>query len=249
MRSHDERDAVNLYVEQTPNDVVFKEYGALAIGNQLSRFQARTLCGLFFWTGFANPFIGTREVMIKEVFSVTLVLFSVIDILGSLPVVVEIKNRVGALQVIKTTLAAGFLMVSFLFVGDAILHLLGTDASSFAIAGAIVILFIGLEMVLGIKIFRVEPDETDTTSIVPLAFPLIAGAGTLTTILSLKAEFSQWTIFGGIVLNLGIIYLVLRSCGWIEKKLGAAGLSVLRKVFGIVLLSIAVKLLKTNLVV
>jgi multiple antibiotic resistance protein len=185
--------------------------------------------------------------MVKEVFSVTLVLFSVIDILGSLPIVVDIKNRVGSLQVIKTTLAAGALMVVFLFIGDSILHLFGTDVNSFAIAGAIVIFLIGLEMILGVKIFKQEPDETNTTSIVPLAFPLIAGAGTLTTILSLKAEFSQWSILGGILVNLAIVYAVLRTCGVIEQKLGRGGLSVLRKVFGIVLLSIAVKLLRTNL--
>ena len=140
-------------------------------------------------------------------------------------------------------------MIAFLFVGDAILHLLGTDVNSFAIAGAIVILLIGLEMILGVNIFKQDPDETNSTSIVPLAFPLIAGAGTLTTILSLRAEFSQWSILAGIVVNLAIIYAVLNSCGWIEGKLGRGGLSVLRKIFGIVLLSIAVKLLRTNLVI
>ena len=139
-------------------------------------------------------------------------------------------------------------MVCFLFIGDAILHLLGTDVSSFAIAGSIVILLLGLEMVLGIHIFKQDPDEaSDSTSIVPLAFPLIAGAGTLTTILSLKSEFPQWTILIAILVNLIVVFLVLKSCGWIEKKLGSGGLSVLRKIFGIVLLSIGVKLLKTNL--
>jgi multiple antibiotic resistance protein len=185
--------------------------------------------------------------MFKDILSVSLVLFSVIDILGSLPVVVDIKNRAGNLQAIKTTLAAGLLMLLFLIIGDSILHLLGTDVNSFAIAGAIVILLIGLEMVLGINLFKQNPDETDTTSIVPLAFPLIAGAGTLTTILSLKSEFSQSSIMAGIVINLAIVYGVLKSCGWIERRLGHGGLSVLRKVFGIVLLSIAVRLLRTNL--
>ena len=128
--------------------------------------------------------------MVKEIVSVSLVLFSVIDILGSLPVVVDIKNRMGVLQVAKTTCAAGILMLSFLLIGDAILHLLGTDVNSFAVAGAIVIFLIGLEMILGIRIFKQDPDEMATSSIVPLAFPLIAGAGTLTTILSLKAELS-----------------------------------------------------------
>ena len=185
--------------------------------------------------------------MVKEILSVSLVLFSVIDILGSLPVVVDIKNRVGTLQAVKTTVAAGLLMVLFLLIGDSILHLLGTDVNSFAVAGAIVILLIGLEMVLGIHLFKQDPDATDTTSIVPLAFPLIAGAGTLTTILSLKSEFTQWSIMAGNLINLVVIYGVLKSCGWIEGKLGRGGLSVLRKIFGIVLLSIAVRLLRTHL--
>lgn len=189
--------------------------------------------------------------MVKEIVSVTLVLFSVIDILGSLPVVVSIKERVGTLQVVKTTCVAGALMIAFLFIGDAILHLLGTDVNSFAVAGAIVILIIGFEMILNVRIFRQESEEDDlnTASIVPLAFPLIAGAGTLTTILSLKAEFSQGIILAGIVVNLAVVYGVLRSCGWIEKRLGKNGLSILRKVFGIVLLSIGVKLIRTNLFV
>ena len=115
--------------------------------------------------------------MVKEFFSVTLILFSVIDIVGSLPVVVDIKNRVGALQVMKTTLAAGALMITFLLIGDSVLHLLGTDVNAFAIAGGIVILLIGLEMVLGIRIFKTDPEECETSSIVPIAFPLIAGRG------------------------------------------------------------------------
>ncbi len=184
----------------------------------------------------------------KEIASVTLVLFSVIDILGSLPVVVEIRNRVGKLETLKTTLIAGTMMVAFLFVGEGLLHLFGTDVSSFAVAGAMVILAIGVEMVLGIKIFRSEPDDSETSSIVPLAFPLIAGAGTLTTILSLKAEYSYISILVGIVLNLVVVFYVLKSSGWIESRLGKAGLNVVRKIFGIVLLSIAVKLIKTHLV-
>ncbi|MGB1929931.1 MAG: MarC family protein, partial [Mariniblastus sp.] len=205
-----------------------------------------TSTGFFYRPAFQCLFADSTS-MFKEILSVSLVLFSVIDILGSLPVVVDIKNRAGSLQVLKTTLAAGLLMLLFLVIGDSILHLLGTDVNSFAIAGAIVILLIGLEMVLGIHLFKQNPDETDTTSIVPLAFPLIAGAGTLTTILSLKSEFSQWSITFGIIINLAIVYVVLKSCGWIERRLGHGGLSVLRKVFGIVLLSIAVRLLRTNL--
>ncbi len=187
--------------------------------------------------------------MVKEVLSVTLVLFSVIDILGSLPVVVDIQNRTGKLQTKKTTVVAGCLMIAFLFIGEGILHLFGTDVSSFAVAGAIVIFAIGLEMILGIEIFKKETEGDSNASIVPLAFPMIAGAGTLTTILALKAEFSQWSILIGITLNLFVVYGVLRASGWIERKIGTQGLSVLRKVFGIVLLSIAVKLFRANLFV
>ncbi|MEM7456430.1 MAG: MarC family protein [Planctomycetota bacterium] len=182
-----------------------------------------------------------------EFCSVSLVLFSVIDIPGSLPLVVDIKNKTGSIQSLKATIAAGVLMLLFLFAGDSLLHLLGIDVSSFAVAGSIVIFLIGLEMILGVTIFKEDPDAGESASIVPLAFPMIAGAGTLTTILSLKAEFSYWSILGAILINLVIVYVALQSCGWLEKKAGRSGLSVLRKVFGIVLLSIAVKLFKSNL--
>ena len=187
--------------------------------------------------------------MVKEIFSVSLVLFSVIDILGSLPVIVDIQNRTGKLQSNKTTLIAGSLMIAFLFIGEGVLHLFGTDVSSFAVAGAIVIFAIGLEMILGIEIFKKEKEGEGNASIVPLAFPMIAGAGTLTTILALKAEFSHLSIVLGIGMNLAVVYVVLRTSGWIESKIGSKGLSVLRKIFGIVLLSIAVKLFRTNLFV
>lgn len=185
--------------------------------------------------------------VVREVFSVALILFSVIDILGSLPLIVDIQNRTQRLSVRKTTLVAGALMVVFLFVGEGILHLFGTDVSSFAVAGAIVIFAIGMEMLLGIELFRQDSESDGNESIVPLAFPMIAGAGTLTTILSLKAEFSRASILTGIVLNLIVVYFVLRGSRWIESRLGQGGLSVLRKVFGIVLLSIAVKLFRANL--
>ena len=184
--------------------------------------------------------------LFAQVLSVSLILFSVIDIVGSLPVVVDIRNRSGGLQTAKTTLCAGGLMIAFLFAGEAVLHLLGTDTSSFAIAGALVLLAIGAEMVLGVRLFKEDANNFQTSSIVPLAFPLIAGVGTLTTILSLKSEYSYFVILAGISINLVIVYYVLNSCGWIERKLGPGGLSVLRKVFGIVLLSIAVKLFKAN---
>ncbi len=182
-----------------------------------------------------------------EFLTVSLILFSVIDIVGSLPIVVDLKNRAGQLKTRQATLSAGLLMVVFLFAGEGILHLFGTDVASFAIAGALVILAMGVEMILDIHLFKQRPDETSTASIVPLAFPLIAGAGTLSTILTLKTAYSQWSILAAIVINLAIVFGVLQSSNWIEQRLGRNGLSVLRKVFGILLLSIAVKLIRSHL--
>lgn len=183
---------------------------------------------------------------LKEIFSVTLILFSVIDILGSLPVIIALKEQGKKIEAAKATIVSGLLMLVFLIAGKSILALFGVDVSSFAVAGGIVIFIIGLEMILGIKIFR-DVDESSNSTIVPLAFPLIAGAGTLTTILSLKAEYSALNIGIGIVVNLIFVYLVLRSSSYIHRKIGKGGTAVLRKVFGIILLAIAIKLLKTNL--
>jgi multiple antibiotic resistance protein len=186
-------------------------------------------------------------IQLQQVCSVTLVLFSVIDVIGSLPLIVDLRSRSGPIQTRKTTLVAGVIMVAFLFVGETILHLFGTDVRSFAIAGALVIFAIGVEMVLGIHLFKEEPAALKSAAIVPLAFPFIAGTGTLTTILTLKADYGQSIILIGILLNLVVVYLVLRSSGWFERRLGAGGLHLVRKVFGIVLLSIAVKILRSNL--
>lgn len=182
----------------------------------------------------------------KEIISVSLVLFSVIDILGSLPIVIELKRKEGRIQSELATLIAGVIMFAFLFVGESILKLFSLDVQSFAIAGAIVLFFLGIEMVLGIVLFRDE-SESKSGSIVPLAFPVIAGAGTMTTIISLRAEYEQVNILIGIAVNLVFVYIVLKASTWIEKRLGKSGANVLRKVFGIILLAIAVKLFKSNL--
>lgn len=182
----------------------------------------------------------------KEILSVSLVLFSVIDIIGSIPVIIDLKKRAGRIESEKATLASGIIMFAFLYLGESILHLFGVDVQSFAIAGALVIFFVGLEMVLGIHIFKGEA-QSKASSIVPLAFPMIAGAGTMTTIMSLRSEFDQMTILVGIALNLVFIYLVLKTSSWLERKLGATGAEVLRKIFGVILLAIAVKLFKTNI--
>lgn len=183
----------------------------------------------------------------KEIFSVSLILFSVIDILGSIPVIIDLKKRTGVLRSAQATLVAGLIMVAFLFAGESILKLFGLDTSSFAIAGALVIFFLGLEMILGIHFFKGEvAGSGSSASIVPIAFPIIAGAGTMTTILSLRAEFNQISILIAILLNLVLVYFVLRASGWIEKKLGQAGSDVLRKVFGVILLAIAIKMFRTH---
>jgi multiple antibiotic resistance protein len=181
----------------------------------------------------------------KEILSVTLILFSVIDILGSIPIVINLRKKVGHIQSGKATLAAGVLMILFLLVGKSILGLFGIGVEDFAIAGALIIFALGAEMILGIELFKPDPEASTTSaSIVPIAFPLIAGAGTLTTILTLKAEYTQMNIAVGIVINLGIVYAVLKSTNWLERKLGKTGLDVLRRIFGIILLSIAIKIFK-----
>lgn len=181
----------------------------------------------------------------KELISVSLILFSVIDILGSLPVILDLKKRGVAIESNKASLVALLIMTAFLWIGEPLLHLFGVDVQSFAVAGAIVIFLLGLEMILGISLFR-DVHESASGSIVPLAFPLIAGAGTMTTIISLKAKYDPVNIQLGIVLNMVFVWLVLHSSEWLGRKLGENGANVLRKVFGIILLAIAVKLFKDN---
>jgi len=181
---------------------------------------------------------------LKQILSVTLILFSVIDILGSIPIVINLRKKVGHIQSEKATLAAGFLMILFLLVGKSILNLFGIGVEDFAIAGALIIFALGAEMILGIELFKPDPEASSGASIVPIAFPLIAGAGTLTTILTLKSEYTQANIAVGIVINLVIVYGVLKSTNWLERKLGKTGLDVLRRIFGIILLSIAIKIFK-----
>lgn len=186
---------------------------------------------------------------IKEIVSVSLILFSVIDIFGSIPIIIDLKKKAGGyIQSGKATFVAGILMVLFLFVGESILHLFALDVASFAVAGAIVIFLLGMEMVLGISIFNEDESLARSASVVPIAFPLIAGAGTMTTILTLKASYSTFNILIGILLNLLLVYAVLRASNWIEQKIGRGGEAILRKVFGIILLAISIKIFQTNLV-
>jgi multiple antibiotic resistance protein len=173
-----------------------------------------------------------------------MILFAVIDVLGAIPVVIDLGNRMGEINARKATLVSGAIMIAFLFLGESILKLIGLDIASFALAGAIVIFFIGIEMVLGIKISKEE--TSSAVSVVPIAFPLIAGTGTLTTLLSIRAEFSIENLIVGILINLIFVYVVLRNTKHLEKLFGPGGIIILRKVFGIVLLAIAIKLFLTN---
>lgn len=181
----------------------------------------------------------------KELISVSLILFSVIDIVGSLPILIDLKKRGIQIESGKASLAALVLMTIFLYGGEALIRLFGIDVQSFAVAGSIVLFLIGMEMILGIRIFR-DSEATNSGSIVPVAFPLIAGAGALTTIISLKAKYQVVNIQIGVVLNILFVYLVLRSSDRLGKLLGEGGTSVLRKIFGIILLAIAIKLFKDN---
>lgn len=184
---------------------------------------------------------------LKEIFSVSLILFSVIDIVGSVPFIILIKKREGRIYAEKATIISAALMVAFLYLGQSILNLFGLDVASFAVAGAIVIFIVAMEMILGITLIKDDPDAKGSGSIVPLAFPLIAGAGTLTTIISLRAVYQETNVLIGILVNLILIYIVLRSVSWLERVIGKSGFAVLRRVFGVILLAIAVKILKGNI--
>lgn len=182
---------------------------------------------------------------LKEIITATMILFAVIDILGSIPIIIGLRKKVGHIQSEKASIVGASIMVAFLFVGESILTLIGIDVNSFAVAGAFIIFFLAIEMVLGITLYK--DDAPESASIVPIAFPLIAGAGTMTSLLSLRAEYYVENIIVAIIINIIFVYIVLKSSVKIEKILGANGLNIIRKVFGVILLAIAVKLFATNI--
>jgi multiple antibiotic resistance protein len=184
------------------------------------------------------------EVRMLDILSVFMVLFAVIDITGAIPYILELKRKSGDIDAGKASLVAYGILLLFLFIGEPFLNLFGVDINSFAIAGSFVLLFLGLEMVLGIEFFKYE--SLKQSSIFPLAFPLIAGAGSMTTIISLKAAYSLWTIFIALSLNMLIVYLVLKATRLVERILGTTGILILTKVFGIILLAIAIRLFLSN---
>lgn len=181
----------------------------------------------------------------REIATASMILFAVIDIIGSIPIVIDLKAKVGRIQSEKASIVAGILMIVFLFLGKEILNLIGIDVNSFAVAGSLILFFLALEMILGITLYKDE--EPATAAVVPLAFPLIAGAGTMTTLLSLRAEYEAINIIVAIVINIIFVFIVLKSSGKIEKFLGKQGINVIRKIFGVILLAIAVKLFASNI--
>lgn len=183
---------------------------------------------------------------LKQIITLSLTLFAIIDVIGSIPILINIKRKYGHIRSGKVTIFSFLLLSFFLFFGDTMLDLIGLDIASFAIAGAIVIFLIGLEMILGIEIFK-EDQDVKSATIVPIAFPLIAGAGTITTVISLQSEYEIMQIFIGIVVNMAFVYVILKLIPWLENKIGVATISILRRIFGVLLLAIAVKIFTTNL--
>jgi len=187
------------------------------------------------------------EFSFKETLTAFMVLFAVIDVIGNIPIIIDLRKKVGHIQSEKASIIAGGIMILFLFVGKSLLSLIGIDVNSFAVAGAFILFFIALEMILGITLYKDDDDAGITASVFPLAFPLIAGPGSLTTLLSLRAEFRIENIIIAVILNVILIYIVLKTSKRIERFIGPNGIKIIRKIFGVILLAIAVKLFATNI--
>ena len=184
---------------------------------------------------------------LKEIFTAFMVLFAVIDIIGNIPIIIDLRKKAGHIQSEKASIIGGVIMIVFLFVGVSILKLVGIDVHSFAVAGAFILLFIALEMILGITLYKQDEEFSLNATVFPLAFPLIAGPGSLTTLLSLKSEFSTENIIVALIINVIFIFIVLKTSVKIEKLIGQNGINITRKIFGVVLLAIAVKLFTSNI--
>ena len=186
------------------------------------------------------------EFNLKDILTIFMVLFAVIDIVGNIPIIIDLRQKAGQIQSEKASLIAGFILIIFLFIGEQLLSIIGIDVHSFAVAGSLIIFFIALEMILGIKIYKDDKNPLNAT-VFPLAFPLIAGPGSLTTLLSLKAEFSNTNIIIAIIINMLFIYVILKGSKRIEKMIGENGIGIIRKIFGVILLAISIKLFTTNI--
>lgn len=185
---------------------------------------------------------------LKEILTATMVLFAVIDIVGSLPIIITLREKAGHIQSEMASVIAAVLMIAFLFIGKKILSLIGINVNEFAVAGSLILFFLALEMILGITLFKEDEDSSPKlASVFPLAFPLLAGPGTLTTVLSLRAEYDIQNIIVAVIINILFIYIVLKTSGKLQRLFGKNGIIIIRKVFGVVLLAIAVKLFTTNI--
>lgn len=193
---------------------------------------------------------GLETLKFSEIITVSLTLFAVIDILGSIPILIGIKQKMGDIHAGLATLVSSVLMLAFFFFGSELLGFMGLDVPSFAIAGSIIIFFLAMEMVLGIEFFKTDSSASGSKSgsIVPIAFPMIAGSGTLTTVMSLQATYAPYNILIGILVNMVIVFICLKSLGFLEKLLGPSGIAVVRKFFGVILVAIAIKIFKENVV-
>ena len=187
------------------------------------------------------------QLSFKEIFTAFMVLFAVIDVVGNIPLIIDLRKKVGHIQSEKASIISGIIMIVFLFLGQSILNLIGIDVNSFAVAGAFILFFLALEMILGITLYKEEENNSMTASVFPLAFPLIAGPGSLTTLLSIRAEFRIENIIIAVVLNVIVIYIVLKTSKKIERMIGSNGINIIRKIFGVILLAIAVKLFTSNI--
>ncbi|MAT90126.1 MAG: hypothetical protein CMC35_05490 [Flavobacteriaceae bacterium] len=187
------------------------------------------------------------ELDFKQILTATMVLFAVIDIVGNIPIVISLREKSGHIHSEKASIVAAIVMIVFLFLGESILRLIGINVNEFAVAGAFILFFIALEMILGVTLFKEGATSPDLASIFPLAFPMLAGPGSLTTLLSLRAEYNIWNIIIAIVLNIVIIYAVLKTSGKLQRILGKNGIMIIQKVFGVILLAIAVKLFTSNI--
>lgn len=184
---------------------------------------------------------------LKEIFTAFMVLFAVIDIVGNIPIIIDLRKKAGHIQSEKASVIAGVIMIIFLFVGESILKLVGIDVHSFAVAGAFILLFIALEMILGITLYKQDEESSLNATVFPLAFPLIAGPGSLTTLLSLRSEFHIENIILAVIINVLLIFVVLKTSSKIERYIGQNGINITRKIFGVILLAIAVKLFTSNI--
>ena len=184
---------------------------------------------------------------LKEIFTAFMVLFAVIDIVGNIPIIIDLRKKIGHIESEKASIIAGIILILFLFVGQSLLSLIGIDVHSFAVAGAFILFFIALEMILGITLYKDNNDEGINASVFPLAFPLIAGPGSLTTLLSLRSEFSTPNIIVAVLANVIVIYIVLKTSTKIERVIGPNGINIIRKIFGVILLAISVKLFAANI--